>query len=83
MAPEEQQSNNNESPREMELKGKLKKGVGYVREEIGEGVHNKELELKGRQQRAEGALEENLGKTEIELETERKKRREEEATHTH
>ncbi len=47
-----------------EMKGKIEKTKGYIKEETGEVTGNKELEAEGRAERAAGKARETMGKVE-------------------
>jgi uncharacterized protein YjbJ (UPF0337 family) len=45
-----------------EIKGKIEKAKGYIKEETGEAINDPELEAEGRDERAAGKLREGFGK---------------------
>ena len=45
-----------------EIKGKVEKAKGYIKEEAGELLNDPELEAEGRTERAAGELQEGFGK---------------------
>jgi uncharacterized protein YjbJ (UPF0337 family) len=47
-----------------EMKGKVDKAKGYIKEETGEITGNEDLEAEGRAERAGGTARETLGKAE-------------------
>jgi len=47
-----------------EMKGKVDKAKGYIKEETGELTGNEELEAEGRAERAAGKARETMGKVE-------------------
>jgi uncharacterized protein YjbJ (UPF0337 family) len=45
-----------------EIKGKVEKAKGYIKEETGEALNDPELEAEGRREREAGKLREGFGK---------------------
>jgi uncharacterized protein YjbJ (UPF0337 family) len=45
-----------------EIRGKVDKAKGYIKEEAGEAINDPELEAEGRGERAAGKLREGFGK---------------------
>ena len=45
-----------------EIRGKVEKAKGYIKEEAGEAINDPELEEEGRGERAAGKLREGFGK---------------------
>jgi uncharacterized protein YjbJ (UPF0337 family) len=45
-----------------EMKGKVEKAKGYIKEEVGEALNDPELEAEGRAERDAGKLREGFGK---------------------
>lgn len=45
-----------------ELKGKVKKAKGYVKQQVGKATGDPDLEAEGAGQRGAGAFQENIGK---------------------
>lgn len=55
---------------EDEVKGKAKKTVGKVREEIGDVTGNKDQEMKGKREQVEGHVQEKVGKAKRKIDEE-------------
>lgn len=45
------------------VKGKINRGVGKVKEEIGDATDNRSLEMKGKGQQLKGRVQEGIGRT--------------------